>query len=149
MIGVSTHDHDLYIIVDGMGGNVTLIINPDEVKSSFEIQRFMMDQHRDITNFVKGVVRLDKPSSAAVNTTENTTWHEAIDLYSVCYYVDSSFKMVTGGGVVVDANSVDENGGEECPPNSKVVSVEENPLATLVPTSPLFFVVRNYVKINF
>ena len=113
---------------------MTEIINADERKSTLDIQKFMMDQHPDVTNFVKGIVRVD--GSAAVNTTGgNTTWNDATSSFSICYYVDSSFKMVTGGEKVVDANSVDEN---ECPPNSKVVAIEENPLATLVPTSPLF-----------
>ena len=147
MIGVSTHDADFYDIVEGMGGTVTEIINAEERKSTLDIQKFMMDQHPDVTNFVKGIVGVD--GSAVVNTAgRNTSWNDATASFSVCYYVDSSFKMVTLGGEVVDANSVDENGGEECPPNSKVVAMEENPMATLIPTSPLFFYVKIYIRIN-
>ena len=60
VVGVSTNDGDFTGVVGDLGGRIKHILDHNEMKTMFNIQRFMLDMYPDIVCTVKGLRSNDR-----------------------------------------------------------------------------------------
>ena len=117
----------------------------------FSIQKFMIDMHPDVDNYVGVVHNIDRNKEVMPHL-KLLTWHAATNSLTVVFLIDPTFKMISPERRLIDMEHIDRYGGEESPDNMTVINDygrDQNPYATLVTTNTLFFHPTEYVMISF
>ena len=95
VVGVSTNDGDFSGVVGDLGGRIDYILNHNEKKTMFNIQRFMLDMYPDIVCTVKGL-RANDGQKRAVDLQQMVTWKVVTEGVSAKLFVDNNFKCING-----------------------------------------------------
>ena len=141
VVGVFTHNEDFWALLEGMGGTVNIIIDPAERKEMLSVQIFMLEMHTDVVNYVKGVTYLDI-YVVVIDTSEYISWEEATRKLYATFSIDPTFKFVAPNGNIVDSEDVGFE-GNGLPEHTVTLNADDwRPTASLVRTSPLFFILQ-------